>query len=636
MLCTTLENFKSLTSGEDIVVLDIETKGNKYFSSSDNTVIMGTGIYLPKTDVGIYVPVNEYVPVDDTIVRIGEPELLLEVRMFLDNSKVICHNSSFDIGWLNYCGSSITPYWDTRIAWQLLSPEGYKETSAYSLDKAIESYLNKESHKGGFEAYLASIGASAKDGEHYKAETKVLAEYCIKDCKTTYEIYSIQKPKIEDLKAYDFMHNLFDYQSLLNKQYQEGILFNSKKAESYKRLLERYTNYLNKKIYKLAKVEISIIENKHTMKKANTFKSEKGKNKFLADADRKTKFNLNSRQHMADLLEELDINVTELTGSGKTKTDKHTLNKYSKVNPVIDVLVKLNKTQTDSRFITQYMEATINGRYHPDMDICGTASGRLTCFKPNILAVNRRDKRLMRCFCAPDGYKFVQWDLSNIEPRIEAHFARDKELAEIVTTGKDIYLELLKYIYPDKVYLYNPNDLDGSKKRLHTERDMLKKIRLAMGYGAQPNKVALILNIPLNEARRIYNAYWGARQASKNLENRLLTLYAKQGYIQNMWQRPITMAFSKDILNRFVQSSAHDTLMQLNLMLDAELKKQRIKYLPTIIDFHDENITAVKDEDIEAYLACLADVFKKFNNKLNLLAPLDYDYKIVSNFSELK
>lgn len=635
MECVSLIEFSSLTIGEDLVVLDIETKGTSYYIPNTSK-LMGIGLYFPKKDVSCFIPFNVYNRDSDTVVRKENKSLEEALFNYLSKAKIVCHNSNFDLGWLNYHGIPLVPYWDTRVAWQILSPETYKETNAYSLDKAIEIYLGRPSHKADFELHLNSVGARGKDGEHYKADQDKLAAYCEQDCKATYEVYTIQKSKIEDLEAYNFMATLFRYQEAMWPQLWKGIPIDSKKLNRYEKIVGRYTEYLHKQVYKLCTTEIEQIEYTLNCAKMSKLKTDKGKAKYLAATDKHIKFNMNSRAQVSMLLEFLGIRITEKTDKGKAKTNKDTLNKYKAENPVVEVFTKINDMQTRAKFITQYKEVLINDRYHPEIDILGAASGRHTCFAPNILALNRRDSHMMRCFVAPQNKVFVQWDLSNIEPRIECHFSRDKELADIVMTGKDIYLELLKHIYPDKIHLYDPNDIEGSKKRLSKERDMLKKIRLAMGYGAQPNKVSLVLNIAVEEARRIYNAYWTARKSAKNLENRLLGMYNRQGHIKNMWQRPLVMMYVKDILNRFIQSSAHDTLMMINLSLQAELKKSGIDFQPIIMDFHDENITMIDEKDVDKYKEVLAKVFKDMNAKLNLMAALDYDTKVIKKFSELK
>ena len=67
--------------------------------------------------------------------------------------------------------------------------------------------------------------------------------------------------------------------------------------------------------------------------------------------------------------------------------------------------------------------------------------------------------------------------------------------------------ELVQHIFPDKVHLYDPTDITSSKKRLKSERDLLKRVRLGLGYGMQVNTLSKYIEVNKREAQRIYKAY---------------------------------------------------------------------------------------------------------------------------------
>lgn len=634
MILKELSIFKQFSDNEELIVLDIETKGNKYYLGEVD--LLGIGFYFPSKDVSCYIPnkVFEDGVLHPVKLEDGLRDYVLEI---IQTRKIICHNSNFDLGYFSYnLKKDIVPYWDTRIAWHLISPELYKESSGYSLDHAVKYVLQKDSHKQEMYNYLEEIGAKGSGENIYKASLDKVAAYCEDDCRTTYELYEFQRPIIEKFEAYKFMQGVLNYQTILWKQQWTGIKFDTARAIKYLEVLNRATSICIKSLKEMCAPEIRKIEYALTLKKAKSYKREQTREALLQDEDRWIRFNFRSRHHIPLLAEELGVHITEQTETGRVKTSNEVLNKYISANPAINLLVKHSELETKKKFVEQYLAVIHNGRFYPDVDVCGTASGRLTAFKPNILAINRRDKRFMRCFVADEGYKFIQWDLSNIEPRIEAHFAQDDDLANIVMTGKDIYLELLKHIYPDKVHLYDPKDLKGSKERLKTERDMLKQIRLALGYGMGVQKLAATLEIDTHEAKRIYNAYWTARKCSKNLENRLLIQYKNKGFIKNMWGRPLTMAYTKDLLNRYISSSSHDLLIVINIELFKILNDLGLDYKPALMDVHDEHICNIKEEHIDKYLSSLHIILKELNESLKLLAPIALSYKIVNNFMEIK
>lgn len=633
----TLEEFTKYED-KNYWVLDLEAKGTRYFSGA---LILGFGIYFPSTSTACYIPVRQWNPETkslDTEVA-TEKELLLYIERELPKRKLIMHNSMFDQGWLNYLGIPCKCWWDTRIAAHILEPE---LPGRYSLDDLIESKLGISSHKGVYETRIKGLGG--KKGDIYLLPLSELAEYCCHDLVRTYELWQVQKPDIEDMGVFDFMSNFqLAFQDILVRQYWKGFKISRSKLIKYMDRLQLLDRLYKDKIIELAAEYIKIIEDKLFNSKVDSLKSDKAKDRYKSDSQLKSKykFNFNSRQHVAWLFELLGVEIKERTEKDAVKTDKATLLKYSKENKVVEYFVRRNELQDKLKFVKQYLEVLDSDSiYHGEADLCGTASGRLTYFKPNLLAANRRDWHLMRCFHARPGYKFVKQDFSSIEPCIEAHFADDDELKDIIINKKDMYMELTKYIYPEKAHLYSHDDVAGSKQRLKKEREILKTVRLGLGYGMGIPSLSYRIGSTLEEAKRIYNAYWSARYKVKQLANNLSILLLegtkdKSKTLKNLFLRPIIIKNFKDIVNRFIQSSAHDCLIAMNLIIDENLKTGGIDAYPVICDWHDEFIYEVKEEDIDKFIEVSNKSLKELNNMINLSIELRMDCQVISNLSEL-
>jgi DNA polymerase I-like protein with 3'-5' exonuclease and polymerase domains len=636
MIITKLSEFRSLAK-EDIWVLDLESKGTDYH---DDAVLMGIGIYFPDANESCYVPVHNYSLEEGKVIPYTPTEdaLLNFIVAELPKKKIVCHNASFDIGYLRAKGIDCMPYWCTRVGWHLIAPEDKKVTGGYSLDNAIEKVLEKDSHKEEFAEHIKLRGGSTKNGDHYLADLSVMAEYCENDCKFTYELYQVQKPALERLNAVDFMRDLvLESHKLVWRQEKDGMFFDTGMATKYEARLNKIITYLEGKLYR--NFADSIKQVRLDLTKA---KVDKAKYKRQDTIDRNMeeenwiKFNFGSDFHVRRLLLLLGVEIKERTDTGLVSLSSETLELYKGTHPLIDAMVSLNELRTRRGFIPQYLGATKDNIYRPSIDLCGTASGRIVAYKPNIVAVNRRDKGLMKCFKAREGYSMVQYDYSNIEPRIEASFTMDEELKEIVVEGRDMYLELCRYVFPDKVDLYDINDLEGSKERLSKERDILKTVRLGLGYGMGAPLLASKIGSTVEEARRIFSAYWDARHKAKNLENQLLNVYGAQGYASNLYMRPIVMYKTKDILNRLIQSSGHDTLTYFSLNLYHNLESSGLHYMSVLPDVHDEGIYEVRDEDTGKFLDILKSTLAQTNEELDLYVPLEITHKIVKDFSELK
>ncbi len=83
-----------------------------------------------------------------------------------------------------------------------------------------------------------------------------------------------------------------------------------------------------------------------------------------------------------------------------------------------------------------------------------------------------RGSILKKAICAPDGYKFIDCDLSQIEARTLAWLAEEESLVEAFDRGDDVYK-----IMASAIYNKAPEDIDKE------ERFVGKTTILGAGYG---------------------------------------------------------------------------------------------------------------------------------------------------------
>lgn len=76
-------------------------------------------------------------------------------------------------------------------------------------------------------------------------------------------------------------------------------------------------------------------------------------------------------------------------------------------------------------------------------------------------------------------------------------------------------------------------------------------------YGAQPEKLAKMLRIPLKEAERLYEAYWDAVPALKELKERVEAFWKKTGkqYILGIDGRKLYVRSQHSLINLLFQSA---------------------------------------------------------------------------------
>ena len=244
-----------------------------------------------------------------------------------------------------------------------------------------------------------------------------------------------------------------------------------------------------------------------------------------------------------------------------------------------------------------------------------------------------KEPKFLSAFEAKPGHSLVYIDFSALEPHVLTEFSNDLRMKEIygphAKPGQDIYLYFgynTALFGPAIKAYYNPRETsleatEIAKKHLKTQRDILKIIVLGIGYGMGANKLKEDVNvagykIEAHEARKVVNDYkdffWGVERFKIKLEN---TLSSNGGYIINGRGRILTIPSdkTKDIVNRFVQSTGHDILMYYLLLINRKRKERNIPMRPWQPDEHDATIWEVPDE----YAQQVKEVFEECLVELN-------------------
>ena len=156
---------------------------------------------------------------------------------------------------------------------------------------------------------------------------------------------------------------------------------------------------------------------------------------------------------------------------------------------------------------------------------------------------SRKNNAIRRAVCAPDGYKLLACDASQIEARITGYVAKQADLVQAFANGEDVYS-----LFAGDLYGY---PVDKSKP---TERFLGKTCILGLGYGMGPPKfkdtlesgvAGMVMQMEEAEAKRIVYFYRGRYPMIKSLwdecNNVLATMIAGgSGIIRGLLQYDAT------------------------------------------------------------------------------------------------
>ena len=172
----------------------------------------------------------------------------------------------------------------------------------------------------------------------------------------------------------------------------------------------------------------------------------------------------------------------------------------------------------DAEAETGFMSAVReDGRVPTPADTLGANTGRykhkIICNIPRTTSLYGLQMRSM--FKSGKGLYQLGYDFASLEARVMGHYVIP------FTDGMDLAQALIAE---------KPNDIHSiNARKLGIERNSAKSFSYAAIYGAQPKKLAAMLNVGENEAKRLYNEYWEAVPALKELKDKLEKYWADNG-----------------------------------------------------------------------------------------------------------
>lgn len=191
----------------------------------------------------------------------------------------------------------------------------------------------------------------------------------------------------------------------------------------------------------------------------------------------------------------------------------------------------------DSYLIPYYSFVADDEAIHPSFRVHGTATGRLSCTDPNIMALPRNvtDQPAKAVFVARPGYVLVEIDLSQAELRVASHFAA--QIAKNHATPD-------RYLSPNNPNLSKMGAVLASGEDLHTTtmiemqqylpsitRDEAKRVNLSAVFGIGAVKYAKEYAISFEYAKAALSAWRNIYPEFALLYSAADEIASRQGYI---------------------------------------------------------------------------------------------------------
>ncbi|WP_261842840.1 DNA polymerase I [Aliamphritea ceti] len=349
-------------------------------------------------------------------------------------------------------------------------------------------------------------------------------------------------------------------------------------------------------------------------------------------------FNLSSPKQLQEILfEQQKLPVIKKTPKGAPSTAEEVLQELALDYPLPKLIIehrglsKLKSTYTDK---LPLMVDPGTRRIHTSYHQAVTATGRLSSTDPNLQNIpirSQEGRRIRQAFIAPEGYKLVAADYSQIELRIMAHLSQDKGLLNAFAHGEDIHKATAAEVFGvglDQVSI--------------DQRRSAKAINFGLIYGMSAFGLAKQLGIGRNEAQKYIDHYFATYPGVQHYMDDVRMKAAENGYVETLFGRRLYLpeikasngmrrqAAERTAINAPMQGTAADIIKRAMVKVDDWLLSSD-NGVRMIMQVHDELILEVPEAQVAEVSAQLVSIME---NAADLDVPLLVEAGTGDNWDE--
>lgn len=526
--------------------------------------------------------------------------VLEKLRPLLENTQQvkIFHNLKYDLEIMaNYNIKILGANFDTMLASYVLN----SVATRHNMDTLALEHLGKTTIK-----FEDVAGKGAKQIPFNEVALDAAAQYAAEDADVTLQLYEDFNSRLLDIPSLQrvFTEIEMPLVPVLAAMERHGVLIDITKLNTQSHEIGAQLDNLEHQAYLLAGQE----------------------------------FNLASPKQLQEILfGKLQLPIIEKTPTGQPSTGEAVLQELALSYELPKLLLehrslsKLKSTYTDK---LPLQVNTRTGRVHTSYQQAVTATGRLSSTDPNLQNIPTRTiegKKIRAAFIAPEGYKIVSADYSQIELRIMAHLSGDKSLLDAFKHGLDIHRATAAEVFGvalDKV---------TDEQRRHS-----KAINFGLIYGMSAFGLAKQIGSDRATAEHYIETYFQRFPGVKAYMESTRKLAAEQGYVETLYGRRLYLPdirSSKVMLRRAAERAAINAPLQ-GAQSDI-IKKAMItifNWLQTeaqdacmIMQVHDELVFEIPDAKVAAY----SEKIRQFmSNAVQLHVALDVGVGIGNNWDE--
>ena len=351
-------------------------------------------------------------------------------------------------------------------------------------------------------------------------------------------------------------------------------------------------------------------------------------------------FNLGSPKQIQEVFfneEKLNLPVIRKTPKGQPSTAEDVLQELAEEHDVPRWLLehrglsKLKSTYTD-KLPLEINQTT--GRVHTSYQQAVAATGRLSSNSPNLQNIpvrNAEGRRIRQAFIAPEGFKILAADYSQIELRIMAHLSNDEGLLEAFSQGKDIHRATAAEIF------------GVSLEKVESEqRRAAKAVNFGLIYGMSAFGLAKQLNVSRTEAAEYVKLYFQRYPGVKHYMEDTREQAKETGYVETLFGRRLYLPninhrngmlrqhAERTAINAPMQGTAAD-IIKIAMIAVSDWLRYEETQTKMIMQVHDELVFEVAENELDAVNKI---IINRMTNATKLAVPLLVDTDVGINWDE--
>lgn len=567
-----VEKLGSATS----ICFDTETT-----STDANTAELVGMSFAIKTTEAYYVPV----PADKSKAI----EIANKFKAVLENPNIekIGQNIKYDIIVLESYGISVKgKLFDTMLAQYIVDADARN-----NMDIMANAYLDYSPV-----SITTLIGAKGKNqGNMRDIDPALVKDYAAEDADITLQLKEVLSGILKENNGEELFYNVeTPLVYVLSDMERTGVRVDEETLKVFSKELEIDIRNLEETIYEKAGV----------------------------------KFNIASPKQLGEVLfDKLQLDPkAKKTKTGQYQTGEDVLTALSPKHDIVQYILDFRSLQKLKSTYVDALPEMINpntGRVHTSYNQAVAATGRLSSNNPNLQNIpikTARGREVRKAFIAKDNeHLILSADYSQIELRIIAEMADEKNMLEAFSKGLDIHTATAAKVYGISI-----------EEVTSTQRRNAKAVNFGIIYGQSAFGLSQGLGIPRKEAQEIIENYFIQYPGIKKYMSDTIEFAKANGYVETLMKRrrylrdinsanaTVRGFAERNAINAPIQGSAADMIKVAMINIFNEMNARKLRSKMTM-QVHDELVFEVHQSELEEMKSLVID---KMQTAMKLNVPI--------------